>query len=176
MWKWLLVGGIFIVAAALLWWASLRPVAKARHVLATWTMIPVTITRSQVTQFDPRTVARGKSGFVFQLGPGGDGPGTPKTMADIHFEYSMDGVSAQSNRITLHPETRSEQVEALVAQYPEGASFDAWVNPRNHRDVVLAPQASLHPTPVNPVPLWIMVAAGVLTIVIGLGLFGPLRN
>ncbi len=168
MHSWVWFGLPWIVLAVLFWWAGRRPVFRARKILKEWNTTPATITFSKKMAFDSALVPRGKSGFAFESGPGGDGPGAAKWLAQIRYEHSVAGVRIESDRVTLHVESREREVEQLVATFPVGARVFARVNPNDPHDVVLAPEWSLHPAPVNLVPLVIMGVVGVGTIVMGL--------
>lgn len=169
----LVAGGLCLALAPVVHWLVSREAAAARAVLDTWMTVPATITWSQLEELGPLEQAVADKKYVGRVGFADTSPsGTRYWLAQIRYEYSRGGTMVESDRVTLHPERRKKQCEQLVAAYPYQARVNAWVNPEDFDDVVLAPETGLADLRKALRWPWILVAFGTLSILVGLGIVG----
>lgn len=68
------------------------------------------------------------------------GGGQPMYAADISYTYQVGGMMYTSNRISFAGKSsysKPDKAEAVIAQYPEGASVAVFYNPEKHQEAVL---------------------------------------
>jgi len=125
---------------------------KGNFIRDKWRPVPVKILSSRIVEEE-----------------GEDGP---LYSADLRYEYTVDGVRYESDRISLFPKWSSsvrERSEKLIAEFPTGRECSGWVHPVKSSEAVLNPLA-FPPVGVQ-LAFIILVGSGVLLMVGGVFLW-----
>jgi hypothetical protein len=145
----LLVGGVIDLALALAMKVVLKRLGnKADAIRRKWRAVPMKILSSTIVE------TQGEEGPLYS--------------PNVRYEYTVDGVRREGDRISLFPKWSSsvrERSRKVVLEYPRDRECTGWLNPSNPDESVLNPEA-VPPFFVLLIFL-ILVGSGVVMIVAG---------
>jgi len=142
----LIVGGVVNLLLALgIRVFVIRLGNKADFIRSKWRSVPVKILSSTIVETE-----------------GEDGP---MYSPAIKYEYTVDGIRHECDRISLFPKWSSsvrERSRKVIADFPRGRECSGWANPSNPAEAVLHPEAL--PSAFILLIFSILVGSGVLAI------------
>ena len=145
----LLVGGaIDLLLATALKAFVVRLGDKADGIRRKWRPVPMKVLSSTIVE------SQGEEGPMY----------TPQ----VRYEYTVDGIRREGDRVSLFPKWTSSDREGsrkVILEYPRGRECTGWVNPSKPDESVLNPEAA--PPFFVQLIFLILVGSGVVMIAAG---------